>query len=756
MPLTLELNEVLELILPPGSGEKRRKKPIPQSARTEFSQDPSSTRFENTPLTLSLKKGSDQIRIRGTADAVTKNEKKHTYTVEEEWMSETVAESVALREYASVRARFLALALANTKGLDQVEIRLTEYTEGRTETQTFVIQRRELSFYLAPFLQKALSLASLWAEPDLEIRFPYPALRDGQKQLIRQAWSAIKNSSKLFACAPTGIGKTLAVLYPALKALESKKISQVYYVSPKNPLKWQAASAVESLQAVRGLRTLVLNSKRSLCLNREEECLHRECAFFNSGSEKLAEALAYLSSFSCITQKELSAAAQEFSLCPFELALNMIPFCQVIIGDYNHVFDPANSVFRPQKDRLLLIDEAHNLPARIRENHTETVAPSDLDFLFRNPSHACKTLCEHVGALTAAFTQIEKTRNETKEYFSPAPHTAVARAVQELLPKVSFCLRGGFGPLKEEEEANVKQLWKKLKKYASLAKKFDATFATVYPPSGGCRIYLVDPRAVIRAATDPWRSSLFFSATLLPKEYYFDLLAGEEKDTFLELSSPFPRENFLIGICPVDVSFRQRFTTAAQICSIIHSAVSVKEGNYLVFLPSFEYLNLISQEYKRRFFDHRILIQQKNMTGTMRTDFLKALEEPKKGTLIGFCVLGGIFSEGLDLKGESLCGEIVVGTGFPPPSAESEAESSAYYAREMDGKSFAYTLPGWSRVLQAAGRVIRGENDRGFLILCDSRYRGEDMKMLFPEHWDEPLIWERDSQLKRDLMQFWK
>jgi Rad3-related DNA helicase len=211
-----------------------------------------------------------------------------------------------------------------------------------------------------------------------------------------------------------------------------------------------------------------------------------------------------------------------------------------------------------------------------------------------------------------------------------------------------------------------------------------------------------------------------------------------------------------VGICPVDVSFSKRWETAGQICSIIHSAVSVKEGHYMVFLPSFDYLNLVSQEYKRRFFDHRVLIQKRVMNQRERAEFLRTFEEKKKGTLIGFCVLGGIFSEGVDLKGDSLSGEILVGTGFPPPSPEAEAESAAYYKREMDGKSFAYTLPGWSRVLQAAGRVIRDEEDRGFLLLCDVRYRGEDIRELFPENWDEAVLLERDQDLKRALTQFWK
>jgi len=176
----------------------------------------------------------------------------------------------------------------------------------------------------------------------------------------------------------------------------------------------------------------------------------------------------------------------------------------------------------------------------------------------------------------------------------------------------------------------------------------------------------------------------------------------------------------------------------------------------MVFLPGFEYLRLVVQEFKKQNFHARILVQEKNMSRSQRNEFLNAFRQNREGTLIGFCVMGGIFSEGVDLKGEALSGEIIVGTGFPPPSPEAEAESEAYYEREMDGKSFAYTLPGWNRVLQAAGRVIRSEKDRGFLILCDARYAGEEIRELFPPSWENARWIRRERDLKRELSEFWE
>ena len=206
----------------------------------------------------------------------------------------------------------------------------------------------------------------------------------------------------------------------------------------------------------------------------------------------------------------------------------------------------------------------------------------------------------------------------------------------------------------------------------------------------------------------------------------------------------------------MDVSFSRRHETARDLCGIIRTVTRAKPGNYMVFLPSFEYLELVCQEYKRRFLDDRILIQKRFMRREERSAFLEAFRQSRENILIGFCVMGGIFGEGIDLKGESLVGEIIVGTGFPPPSAEAEAESALYYKKDMDGRSFAYTLPGWSRVLQAAGRVIRDEEDRGVLVLCDERCQREDMRALFPEAWEDAPVCESDRALAMALDRFWK
>ncbi len=750
--IIITLDELLTLLAPIESGEVKRRPT--EEMRKEMLGEDALWGYPDTPLALRLGYGEGSLCLSGDAHRVLKNADQ--YIIEEETLVDRSVDFARFREYALLRAQLLGLALCNAKGLKEITLRLLVYAEGRVEMEDFFFEKEKLSAVLSLYAPTIFSLIPLWQKPDTIVEFPYKSLRMGQKKLIRGVWDAILSGTKLYACAPTGIGKTPAVLYPALRAMEKGKISQVFYASPKNTLKMQAAATVESLQKVKGLRTIVLTAKTALCPPKMEECDREACDYALDLEAKLPRALSFLTAFSCITEKELCSAAEHFHICPFLLAKKMASYCHVVIGDYNHIFDPQRAVFRPKKNAVLLIDEAHNLPARIRENNTQTLSPQDFDPLFRDGTAPSAILKGHCGNLCALFPQIDRVRKETKEFFSFEPPEKVAKEVDALLPKFAFALQGGFGIPGEETRKILLELYQKLKNFQRLYRGFNENFATVFPPEGGIRIYPVDPREKIREACKKWRSVIFFSATLLPQAYYFDLLAGEEGDPFLNLPSPFPRENLFVGLCPVDVSYSQRFDTTPKICSIIHSAVASKKGNYMVFLPSFEYLQLVSQEYKRRYFEHRVLVQEKVMTTKKREKFLAEFRQAPKDTLIGFCVMGGIFSEGIDLKGEALSGEIIVGTGFPPPSPEAEAESSAYYKREMDGKSFAYTLPGWSRVLQAAGRVIRSEEDRGFLILCDKRFLGEDMKELFPESWDGAVMIERDSQLKQELYEFWK
>lgn len=754
--ILIDLDHILPYLCPQREEGKERKKIRPTaSERSLFSSLYEGELQNDVALAMRLRTEDADVQLHACADSISFSN--GIYSVSEEVSCDRQVDfQGSLRDFCLCRSQFLALALCHKKKLQKVGIRLVCFAQGRVEQESFLYTNQDLSDLLSVHIPRIFSLLPLFRKSSASVVFPHKNLREGQKTLIHAAWSAIKTGTKLYACAPTGIGKTSAVLYPALRAVETGKIRRVYYASPKNTIKKQAAETVEAMQEEKGFRTLVLDARAFLCPVKKQECEKALCEYAADFWKKLPDALVYLSSFSLITHRELSFAAETWRICPFDLARKMLPYCQVVIGDYNHLFDPEKTLAKDREDSVLLLDEAHNLPGRCRDNLTETLLREDFDPFFNKNEPVCTMLKPHLAELMSLFTAIDKMRNDTRVYHSAQAPEKVAAAVKVLLPKFAFALQEGFGPLSEEMRAAVRECYRKLKKFLRLFEGFNEDFATLYPPEGGISITLVNPRETIRRAANDWRSVLFFSATLQPQDYFFELLGADEEDSFLDLPSPFPKENLFVGIAPIDVSFSRRFDSAAQICSMIRTATSAKTGNYMVFLPSFEYLRLVSQEYKRRFFDDRILIQEKVMTAKKRAEFLKTFEENRGSVLIGFCVMGSIFSEGIDLKGDSLSGEIIVGTGFPPPSPESEAECEAYYRRDRDGKSFAYTLPGWNRVLQAAGRVIRSETDRGFIILCDARYQGEDMLSLFPESWEGAQRIERDADLKRHLKEFWK
>ena len=364
--LSIDLDDILTLLCPTKNGEARRRPT--EVMRKEALGDRALWGYPDTPLSLKLGYGEGSVSLEGIAHRIHKEGEE--YIIEEETSLERDVDFSLYRDQVLLRAQFLGLALCNTKKINRVILRLSVYAEGRVQREEFPFDKDRLSNVLTLNAQKMFSLIPLWQKPDTNVEFPHKTLRQGQKKLIHAAWNAINASTKLYACAPTGIGKTAAVLYPALRALEKGKASQVFYASPKNTLKMQAAATVESLQRLRGLRTIVLSAKMALCPKHLEECDGTDCTYREDFSEKLPRALSFLTAFSCITEKELLSAAEHFQICPFALAKKMAGFCHVVIGDYNHVFDPTRAVFTPKKDAILLVDEAHNLPARIRENNT--------------------------------------------------------------------------------------------------------------------------------------------------------------------------------------------------------------------------------------------------------------------------------------------------------------------------------------------------------------------------------------------------
>ena len=730
-------------------------KEIPLSAEeTEAYRKGKTSYYPDVALSFRVKHGEEILRLTGTAHGVEWRES--GATLDEYLALSSLDQAHGERlERARLRGKILAFFLTKMKNLSSVDVRIVIFSQGeaRCETETFTSD--ELQELFSSLLPRIAAMAAWFSRKEGKIRFPHPALRDGQKELMQSVYGAIKNGRRFYACAPTGVGKTLSVLYPAMKALEKGSVRQIFYLSPKNTLKKQAFETAKLLQKEVFCRVLQLTGKMALCPRRLEECEMRSCPEANGFYTRLPDALNEVLKNDFIDADVILKAAASAGVCPFELSLAAMPFCRVVICDYNHAFAPGASVVPPGEGKVMLIDEAHNLPIRLREAFSESLSAKDFDPLFKDETLPAKILAAECGDLMAFFARRRKEQSENKTLFEFKAPKEFALLAEKWLKKAASALKGECGPLSEETEKNVKALVKKTKNFLFLARDFSADYAFLPDADGGGKIALLHPRGKIDQKLASWQSAVFFSATLLPKEYYFETLAGRDGDPFLALPSPFPRENLFVGICDVDVTFRQRFQTAPKLCGIIRSASLSRIGNYIVYLPSFEYLNFLAADYKKRFVDQKVLVQTPVMNARERKAFLEEFQKPRPFTMIAFCVMGGIFAEGIDLKGDSLSGVICVGTGFPPPGAEAEAESASYYEKGLDGKSFAYTLPGFNRVLQAGGRVIRSETDRGILILADQRFCGEEIKELFPAAWEDARILLSDGEIRKELAKFW-
>ncbi len=661
----------------------------------------------------------------------------------------------ARRDWAAA----VAFVFCVSQGLDKVGLRLSEehvQTISIDDARGAVLRAFE---ELCDILHITPDSIRYRAESLCALRFPYSSLRGGQKEMMREVYAAIRDRKNLFASAPTGIGKTLSVLYPAFKALAKGHIAKAFYLTPRGSLQPQVAHTLSFLQGEEPyLHTITLAAKSKIC-TRSHLCEHSVCE--NRKTDRDAEARALKTLFETyghITPESVQSVAREFSLCPFELSLTASLYCEVIVCDYNYIFDPHASLKRYQcreETYAILCDEAHNLIDRVRESFSAPLTPKMLDVFF-SPLFAKET--EVVAAAKKLSEALFQNRPNTAENFDPISFIVP----EKLLPTVTLLCEALFPLTKKKSSSGcpaelittAKDRFFALSSFLEAAEDFDSHRALSTFEDGGVKLLLVDPSEKVKGITQDFGMCVFFSATLSPKNYYLGMLGGEEEN-FLDLPSPFDPANFKILTCPISTFYQNREQTADLAALIIANATAPRVGNYMVFFPSFEYLNRVVDIYRRLRPRDLILCQKPQMNEKERADYIAAFDVKRNVRLLGFAVLGGLFSEGVDLVGDKLLGEVLFGVGMPPPNPESEAVRRLFDKRDEDGAALGYTYPGFNRVLQSAGRVIRTKTDRGFLLLCDERYLSDGFSALFPAFWDEPTPTFDPEEITRLVRDFW-
>ena len=654
----------------------------------------------------------------------------------------------------------ITLRYVNITSLEAVE-----NTEKITRADALTIYEDHAVAYI-DFTRKLLQYDENLYKSVREMSFPYEHIRNGQKELMKSVLQSLSCDEILFALAPTGTGKTISVLYPAVKGLLRNKYDKIFYLTAKTQTRVVAAKAVNDMRK-KGLliRSITLKSKEQMCLL-HRKCDTKGCIYAEGYYNRLIPALTEILTHDELTPELITSVALKYRLCPHELSLDAMNYCTVIIGDYNHAFDPRVSLIRAFEGddswrNALLIDEAHNMVDRSRTMFSASLSLSLINkmqeaFKGRDPrtegflaqaDNYLRQIRELLSSDNSALEDLEKipekdtlrtTNFEGTVKRTMNLYTILWRSIRVLMPLIDLLEPGDI------RDTALEYFFETRFFLTVFEQEYDQNFITTFNVEDGdvsVNLVCLDASEKIRSRIENIYPAVFFSATLSPYEYYRNVIVGKncECTRHIELASPFPSENLEIMIdTSINTSYKYRKETLPALAKRICKELKDRHGNYMVFLPSFEYLDMVSVYVEKMLKDRsdlKIVKQRSGMTELEKNAYLSAFDSAYDGLLVGFAVLGGHFGEGIDLTGEKLSGVVIVGVGIPKISPERQILSNYYSEKFGDGFAFAYRFPGWEKVLQAVGRVIRTEEDTGFALLIDERLDNPEYLSLFPDNW---------------------
>lgn len=593
------------------------------------------------------------------------------------------------------------------------------------------------------------------------MQFPYP-YRKGQRNLVAAAYRAMLGHELLMMQAPTGIGKTLSVLFPAVIAVGQEKAEKVFYLTAKTVTR---TAAMEAIRILRGkgakLLAVTITARDKLCLLPERNCNPDACPYADGHFDRVNEAVyALITGEEEITRETLTACAAQYRVCPFELCLDVTIWADIIICDYNYLFDPAVRLQRffadgEQGAYLFLADEAHNLADRAREMYSAEVDKES--FLEAKKLYqGFPRLTRLLEGCSRKLLPLKREGGAWRELPEGEGLAAFTLQLQELCEALEGLPESHPDWTGSRETA---EFYSTVRTFLSVWEKLDGHYRvyTELTKDERFRVHLfcVDPSEELLKCCRLGYSTILFSATFLPISYYRELLFGSSSEVLLAgVLSPFDSERRFLGICS-DISARySRRTdeTYRKYAGCITRVINGKPGNYLVFFPSYSFMEKVAQFCS---FDDGIglLMQDANMSEPERERFLEAFSTDGSAS-VGFCVMGGIFSEGIDLKGSALIGVLVIGTGLAAINPRQELLRKYYADCGRDGFAWSYLYPGMNRVTQAVGRLIRTSEDRGIALLLDDRFLRRDHLALFPPEWNNYSVFQAD-QADRAVEAFW-
>ncbi|MBV4417028.1 ATP-dependent DNA helicase [Clostridium tyrobutyricum] len=612
-----------------------------------------------------------------------------------------------------------------------------------------------------------------------DLKFPFKSYRTGQRKLAAVVYGTIRDKKRLFVQAPTGIGKTISTIFPSIKALATQKLSTIFYLTAKTTTR---ATAEETLKIMfeRGLRlkSITITAKEKVCLNDDTACNPEHCEYARGHYNRVNEAIfEIINSEDLITRDKIIKYSKKFQICPFEFCLDTALFCDYVICDYNYAFNPRVYLRRffdeSSEKNVLLIDEAHNLVDRSRDMFSAEIYKKSFLHIKKFIKKEDNKILKCLNKINSYMLDLKKNCNlEFKDLKDKLSGDIVyikknIYAQKSKMSEIYFLLKNFSSQIEEWMIKNAGQTgydeildeYFTVNNFIRIYEIYNDNFITYIENMAGdlkVKILCIDPSTLLDERMKSAEASILFSATLSPMNYFKDILGGRAEDYNMTLLCPFERRNREILISSnISTVYRSREESCLPIINYIKTVVSRRTGNYIVFFPSYGYMDRVYELFIEKFPNVKTSIQKSGMSESEREKFLNDFKEDSKESFISFAVLGGLFSEGIDLKGDKLIGSIIVGVGLPKISFERDIIMDFFNKKNGLGYEYSYMYPGMNKILQAAGRVIRTESDRGVILLIDKRFMTVKYKKLFPREWYPNHIIDCEHDIESILKVFW-
>lgn len=752
--LTLSVHQLVDFLLRTGDIDNRvfNRSSMTEGSRLHsvYQSKQSSNYLAEFPLKMSFNVDEVNIVLEGRADGIIKRSESE-YVIDE---IKTTVEDLKIfhddnLEWHLGQAKCYAYMFAKQTNLEYIGIKLTYIRQGKEKEQladSYVFNILELEQFVVKLLNEYLSFYNIIFnkiskrnESIEALKFPFSKFRQGQRDLAKYTYAMAKKRGRLFAEAPTGIGKTISTLFPFIKALKDDDNSKIFYLTAKTSGRESAHQAVKLLKENGlSLSDIMITAKDKICFCKGQACNPEECPYAKGYYNKIQTVLRYaILNYDDFDLQTITQLAYENQICPFEFELDLSLFMDVIICDYNYLFDPISYMKRyfdeDTSSFLVLVDEAHNLVDRSRDMYSASLS-------YKQFLEARKSVCHSkLHQLKLAMSKMNKM---FKEYLvNPKDGNYILDEFYEYTYKtISSFITSMQDINKNENKEMSKELlefYLEVNRFSKILEFYNDHFICYYEIHDDdliLHVSCLDASSFLYSSLRRLRGSVLFSATLSPIEYYVDMLGGKKEDAQLILPSPFPVDNLKIIIAPkVSIRYKNRDASYQQVADYIKAFVKNKVGNYFIFLPSYEYLTNLMPYIDME--DVDVYEQDRGMSDEDKEAFLTNFKPHPERTTLGFVIVGGAFGEGIDLVSDRLIGAVIVGIGMPKINFVSDQIMKYYDSKEQSGYNYAYLNPGMNKVMQALGRVIRSETDRGAVLLIDERYLTNDYRDLFKSEW---------------------